>query len=243
LKGIVYAVGIGPGDPAKATGEALEAMQAADVIAGYQTYIDLVREQFPDKEYLVSGMKQEKERVKQTLEKASEGCRVALISSGDAGVYGMAGLLLEMAEDYPEVEVNIVAGVTAALSGGAVLGAPVGHDFACISLSDLLTPWDKIEDRLRLSAQADLVIVLYNPSSHSRTETFEKACRILSEILPATRICGVAERVGREGESSWIGSLKELPKQPVDMLSTVFIGNSQTKIVRGKMVTPRGYEL
>ena len=166
-----------------------------------------------------------------------------MISSGDASVYGMGGLLWELSEQYDDVDVECVAGITAALSGGAVLGAPLGHDFACVSLSDLLTPWDLIRKRLELAAEGDFVIALYNPSSRTRQHRYEEACRILLEHRPGNTVCGWCRNIGRQGEEWKVCTLKELQQQPVDMLTTVFIGNSRTRVIRGRMVTPRGYEL
>lgn len=242
-KGMVYAVGIGPGDREYMTQQAMKALQRADLIVGYKTYVDQIRPVFPEKEYAVSGMRQEVQRITEALEEAAKGKTVAVISSGDAAVYGMGGLLWELSERYPEVEVDCVAGITAALSGSAVLGAPLGHDFTCISLSDLLTPWDLIRKRLRLAAEGDFVLALYNPSSKTRHHRYEEACQILMEHRSGDTVCGWCRNIGREGEQWKICTLKELVRQPVDMLTTVFIGNSRTRAIGGKMVTPRGYEL
>ncbi|MBQ1403992.1 MAG: precorrin-3B C(17)-methyltransferase, partial [Lachnospiraceae bacterium] len=172
---------------------------------------------------------------------ADEGHTVSLICSGDPGVYGMAGLVLDMAEEFPEVEIEVISGVTAAMSGAALLGAPLIHDFAVISLSDRLTPWDKIEKRLRAAADADLCIVLYNPSSRGRKEHLHRAAKILLESLPPYQVCGIADRIGREGQRTRVMTLEELTEAETDMFSTVFIGNSSTKRVGDKIVTPRGY--
>ncbi len=242
-RGIVYAVGIGPGEPEQMTPQAEAALLRSDLIVGYKTYVDQIRPVFPDKEYKVSGMRQELLRIREALEEARKGKTVAVISSGDASVYGMGGLLWELSEQYDDVDVECVAGITAALSGGAVLGAPLGHDFACVSLSDLLTPWDLIRKRLELAAEGDFVIALYNPSSRTRQHRYEEACRILLEHRPGNTVCGWCRNIGRQGEEWKVCTLKELQQQPVDMLTTVFIGNSRTRVIRGRMVTPRGYEL
>ena len=241
-RGMVCAVGIGPGDRTQMTAQAMEVLRRADLIVGYKTYVDQIRPVFPDKEYAVSGMRQEISRIREALEEAAKGKTVAVISSGDASVYGMGGLLWELSEQY-DVDVECVAGITAALSGGAVLGAPLGHDFTCISLSDLLTPWDLIRRRLELAAEGDFVIALYNPSSRTRQHRYEEACRILLEHRPGNTVCGWCRNIGRQGEEWKVCTLKELQQQPVDMLTTVFIGNSRTRVIRGRMVTPRGYEL
>ena len=253
--GTVYAVGFGPGDVKYETVEAREVLSGADVIVGYKTYVDIIRKQYPEKEFVVSGMREEEERCKKAMELAVAGKNVAVISSGDAAVYGMAGLLYELSEKdaYFGVQVKTVPGLSAVLSGGAVLGAPVGHDFCVISLSDLLTPWDTIEKRLRAAASGDFVIVLYNPVSHKRLDKFKRACEILGEILPDDRVCGYVRNIGRDGCSSRIFLLHQLEgmvseeNPEIDMLTTVFIGNSNTKVIETpdgpRMVTPRGYRL
>ena len=236
----LYVIGIGPGAPDQMTQRAMDALREVDVIAGYGVYVDLVKPLFPEKEYLVTPMRKEVDRCRMAIDAAMEGKTVAMISSGDAGVYGMAGLCLELAADL-ELEVDIIPGVTAALSGGAVLGAPLTHDFAVISLSDLLTPWDKIEKRLELAGEADLAIALYNPSSHRRSDYLQKACDILLRHVKPETVCGVVRNIGREGEAYEVMTLAQLREYKADMFTTVFIGNSQTMAVNGRMVTPRGY--
>lgn len=238
---IIYVVGIGPGAYEKMTIEAADTLRDSDVIIGYTVYVDLVREHFPEKEFLTTSMRKEVDRCRMAFEEAEKGRKVAMICSGDAGVYGMAGLMLELGREYPDCEVRVIPGVTAATGGAAVLGAPLIHDFALISLSDLLTPWEKIEKRLRLAAEADFVICLYNPGSKKRADYLEKACEIMMESKSGDTVCGLVSQIGREGESMRVLPLKELKKTPVDMFTTVFIGNSQTVEVDGKMVTPRGY--
>ena len=198
---ILYVVGIGPGHPEGMTREADAALRAADVIVGYSKYVDLVRPYYGDKAFFATGMRRETERCAEAIRLAESGQTVALICSGDSGVYGMAGLLCEMCQGRDGVEVRVIPGVTAALSGGALLGAPLGHDFAVISLSDLLTPWETIEKRLRAAAAGDFCISIYNPGSHSRADALQRACDILLEILPPQTVCGLAERIGRQGES------------------------------------------
>lgn len=239
----VYVVGIGPGAYEKMTIQAANALRECDTIVGYTVYVDLVKEHFADKEFLTTPMRKEVERCELAFEEAAKGKTVAMICSGDAGVYGMSGLMLEIGSRYPEIPVEIVAGVTAAIGGAAVLGAPLIHDFALISLSDLLTPWEKIEKRLFCAAEADFVICLYNPSSKKRHDYLQKACDLVMKYQPESIVCGVVENIGREGENARLYTLKELRDTKVDMFTTVFIGNSQTKIVDGHMVTPRGYLL
>ena len=238
----VFVVGLGPGDGQFLTGQAGAALEQAQVFCGYTVYLDLVRPLYPDKEYCATGMTRELDRCRHALELAQAGRTVALVCSGDAGVYGMASPLLELAEQFPEVDVEIVPGLTAALSGGAVLGAPLAHDFCVISLSDRLTPWEVIEKRLACAAQGDFCVALYNPSSKGRPDYLQKAVHILraNGKGPET-VCGLVRNIGREGQSARVLTLAELEDTPVDMFTTVFIGNRQTKLVDGKMVTPRGY--
>lgn len=238
----VYVIGLGPGRYEEMTIRAAKALESCDVIAGYTVYVDLIREYYPGKEFLTTPMTREEERCRLALESAAGGKVTAMVCSGDAGVYGMAGLLYSMGKAYPDVEVEVIPGVTAALSGAALLGAPLIHDFAVISLSDLLTPWEKIEKRLDSAAAADFVICLYNPSSKKRADYLSRACRIIARYRSEDTVCGYASRIGREGESFHICTLKELEEASVDMFTTVFIGNSQTKEQNGHMITPRGYE-
>ena len=237
----LFVVGLGPGGADGMTVRAQNVLRASDVIVGYTVYIDLVRADFPDKEFLSTPMRKEVDRVKLALEIATQGRTVALICSGDAGVYGMSGLCEELLPQYPGVELETVPDVSAVLSGAAILGAPLMHDFAVISLSDLLTPWEKIETRLLAAAEADFVICLYNPSSHKRHDYLQRACDLILRFASPETVCGIARNIGREGESTQVLTLKELRDTEVDMFSTVFIGNSQTKNINGKMVTPRGY--
>ena len=237
----LYVVGIGPGAADQMTVKALRALESCDVIAGYGVYVDLVKPMLPNKEYLVTPMRKEVDRCRMAIECALSGKTTAMISSGDAGVYGMAGLIYELAEGK-DVEIEVIPGVTAALSGGAVLGAPLTHDFAVISLSDALTPWEKIEDRLSHAAQADLCIAIYNPSSHRRPDYLKRACEILLRYISPETMCGIVRNIGRDGEEYRVMTLAELKDTQVDMFTTVFIGNQMTKIIDGKMITPRGYK-
>lgn len=239
----LYVVGIGPGSYEKMTQEAVTVLRTCEVIAGYTVYVELLKEQFPEKEYIITGMKREEERCRMAFEQAGQGKTTAMVCSGDSGVYGMAGIILELWEEYPEVEVEVIPGITAAISGGARLGAPLGHDFVIISLSDLLTSWDKICLRLKCAAMSDMAICIYNPSSKKRSDYLKKACDIIAGETGTDRICGYVKNIGRDGEFCKLLSLQELRDEPVDMFTTVFIGNSETKIINGKMVTPRGYPL
>lgn len=238
----VYVVGIGPGGADAMTAQARAVLARADVLCGYTLYVDLVRDLFPGGEVIATGMTQELARCRAALARAQEGAEVALVCSGDAGVYGMAGPVLELAAEYPEVEVEIVPGLSAVLAGAAVLGAPLMHDFAVISLSDLLTPWETIERRLEAAAQADFVICLYNPSSKKRADYLKRACDIIQRARGPQTVCGWVRNIGREGQTHRVLSLAQLGDEQVDMFTTVFIGNTSTKELAGRMVTPRGYE-
>lgn len=211
-------------------------------MVGYTAYIALIRDQFPDKEMTSTGMKKEVDRCRLAVETAVEGKNVAVVCSGDSGVYGMAGLIYEVAQDYPPIDIEVIPGITAACGGAAVLGAPLTHDFAVISLSDLLTPWEKIQKRLEAAAAADFVICLYNPRSRSRSDYLRRACDILLTQKALDTVCGFVQNIGREGERAVTLTLAELRENTeVDMFTTVFIGNSETALMSGKMVTPRGY--
>ena len=224
----VYVVGLGPGGIEQMTQRAKAALESCDVIAGYHVYIDLIKNDFTGKEFLTTGMRKEVDRCKLAIEEALKGKTVAMISSGDAGVYGMAGIMYQVAAEHPELEIEVVPGITAACSGAAVLGAPLISDFCLISLSDLLTPWEKIEKRLDCASQADYL---------------QKACDIMLKNQRPDVPAGIVRNIGRDGENYEITTLQELRDKEVDMFSTVIIGNSQTEVINGKLVTPRGYKL
>ena len=238
----LFVVGLGPGDPACMTAQARAALEGADVLCGYTVYVDQVRTLFPEKEVYTTPMTRELERCRWALETAAAGKTVAMVCSGDAGVYGMAGPVLQLSGGYPGVEVEIVPGVTAALSGAAVLGAPLMHDFCVISLSDLLTPWETIENRLRCAALGDFSICIYNPCSRKRRDHLRRACDILLETRSPDTVCGWVRSIGRDGQESRVLTLGELRESELDMFTTVFVGASRTEEIGGRMVTPRGYE-
>ena len=240
--GKLYVVGIGPGSYEDMTIRAVNAINDSEIIVGYTVYVDLLREHFPEKEMLTTPMRQEQERCQMAILKALEGKRVAMVCSGDSGVYGMSGLILQLAKESPDLEIEVIPGVTAALSGGAVLGAPLGHDFAVISLSDLLTPMELIEDRLKNSASSDMVICLYNPSSKKRADYLKNACEIVLQHQKPETVCGLVRNIGRDGEEMEVLTLSQLKDTNVDMFTTVYIGNSMTREINGRMVTPRGYK-
>lgn len=239
--GRLYVVGIGPGRLDQMTDQARLALRKSQVIAGYTVYVDLVRDYFPEKEFLTTAMTREEERCRRALDCCMEGKDTAMICSGDAGVYGMAGLILELAEEYPEVEIQVIPGITAACGGAAILGAPLIHDFAVISLSDRLTPIETIWKRVEAAAEADFVICLYNPASKGRPDYFRQACERIRAYRGPETVCGIASRIGREGEKAQTVTLEELAELPVDMFTTVYIGNSSTRRIGPWMVTPRGY--
>ena len=237
---MLYVVGFGSGARECMTAAAEYAMKQSDLIVGYKTYTALIKPFFPDKQFIENGMRQETERVRLAMEYAQTRT-VSLICSGDPELYGMAALTYDYLAEYPGTVIEIVPGVTAAFSGGAVLGAPLTHDTAIISLSDLLTPMEKIERRLRCASEGDFVIVLYNPSSKQRADYLQKACDIIMQFRSAETVCGYVQNIGREGENARICTLSELRETRLDMFTTVYIGNSETRIIGGKMVTPRGY--
>ena len=251
MAGKIFIIGIGPGDRNMMTDEAYQAMDMSDVIVGYTVYVDLVKELFSEKEFFTTPMRQEIERCRACYDFAMQGKNVAFICSGDAGVYGMAAPMFELLPEYTNGNSNITAdnlvvipGVTAAISGAAVLGAPINHDFCVISLSDLLTPWEIIEKRLKAAVVGDFAIVLYNPSSKKRHDYLQKACEImLAAGASEDRACGYVENIGREGTKSEVMSLLQLKDAQVNMFTTVFIGNSKSEIVQGKLVTKRGYKI
>lgn len=238
----IFIIGLGPGSYEQITERAINAINKSEVIIGYTYYIKIIKDMIKQKEVFSTPMKQEIDRCKKALEYALAGKTVAVVSSGDSGVYGMAGLIYEVCENYPQVEIEVIPGITACCSGAAVLGAPLVHDFAVISLSDLLTPWEKIEKRLILAAKADFVICIYNPSSKKRWDYLKKACSILMKYKNSGTICGYVRNIGRNGEEHNIVTLDKLKDINVDMFTTVIIGNTQTKIINGKLVTPRGYK-
>ena len=237
---MIYVIGLGPGGKDQMTPRALAALERCDVIIGYKTYIDLIEPLFRGKcELVVSPMRGEVERCEDALRRSREGHTVGLISSGDPGVYGMAGIMLELAG--PDDNVEIVPGVTAACAAAAMLGAPLMHDFVVISLSDLLTPWELIGKRLEAAAMGDFVICLYNPMSRGRPDNLRKACEILLRYKSPGTAAGWVRNAGREGAEASLTTLGKLKDAELDMFCTVIIGNHATKELHGRLVTPRGY--
>lgn len=241
--GILNVVGIGPGNKENMTFAAYDAIKEADVIIGYTAYVKLLPEEFKNKDVLSTGMRAEKERCEMALREANSGKKVSLVCSGDSVVYGMAGLIYELSEDYSDVEIKVIPGVSAAISGSALIGAGIGNDFAVISLSDYLTPKETIFKRLVAAAKSDMVIALYNPVSKTRKDSLIEAVDALLEIIDKDTPCAVARNIGREEESYTVTTLIGLKETEADMFSTVFIGNSMSAVVNGKMITRRGYKI
>ncbi|SJZ42277.1 precorrin-3B C(17)-methyltransferase [Garciella nitratireducens] len=242
-EGILYVVGIGPGNLEHLTQAAKNALESADIIIGYTTYIFLIKDIIMGKKVIQSPMKGETDRCKKALELAHKGEKVAIVSSGDAGIYGMAGIVYEIAQrEEMNLKIEVIPGVTAAFAAAAVLGAPIMHDFAVISLSDLMTDWNLIQKRLELAAKADFVICLYNPKSQKRVKQIQIAREILMQFRTLQTPVGIVKNAQRENQEIFLTNLQEMLNYPIDMFTTIIIGNSHTKILNGKIVTPRGYQ-
>ncbi|MGL5711842.1 MAG: precorrin-3B C(17)-methyltransferase [Paraclostridium sp.] len=241
---MIYVIGIGPGSREMMTMEAIDAMKDSEVIVGYKTYINLITEFIEDKEVVQNGMRQEIDRCREAVEIAKQGKKVAVISSGDAGIYGMAGLILELvSQEKEKIDVKVIPGVTASIGAAAILGAPIMHDFCHISLSDLLTPWEVIEKRLRLAAEADFIVCLYNPRSKGRSEHLSRAFEIMGEFKDGKTPVGIVKDVGRDKEEKFICTFEDMDFERVDMTTMVIIGNKSTFIHDDLMITPRGYNI
>ena len=238
--GKIYVVGIGPGKKENMTFRAYEAMENSDIIVGYKTYVDLVKEYYPGKEMKSSAMTKEVDRCTEVLELARQGKTVSLISSGDAGVYGMAGIMLEIADE--DMEIEVIPGITATNAAAAIAGAPIMHDYATISLSDLLTDWELIKKRLELAAQGDFVVSIYNPKSRGRVTQIEETREIMMKYKPRSTPVAIVRNAGREDEKYILTTLEDMLHHEIDMLTIVLIGNSNTFVKNGKIITPRGYE-
>ena len=244
MKGKLHVVGFGPGGKEHMTFKAAEAIQNADVVTGYTTYVNLMKPIFPDKEYKATGMMKEVERCRMAIEDAMTGKDVAMISSGDSGIYGMAGIIYELADEMKaDIDIDVVPGITAASTAASILGAPLMHDLAIISLSDLMTPLDLIMKRVDCAGQGDMIVCLYNPKSKTRTEYLDEAKDILLKYRRPETPVGIVRNAGRDDEKSVVTTLSELDADIVDMFSIVIIGNSQTYVSNGRMITPRGYRI
>ena len=240
----IYVTGLGPGLYEHMTEAAKNSLKDADVIVGYKTYIDLIKDLISDKEVLSSGMRREIDRCQDCLDLAEQGKTVTLVSSGD--VYGMAGIMLEIVEKQKsDVEVVVVPGISAANAAASTLGAPLMHDYCVISLSDLLTDWEMIKKRLRCAGEGDFIVTLYNPKSKGRPDNIVEAQKILLEYKAPETPVGIVRNAKRANESYVITTLEKMCDEEIDMFSMVVIGNSKTYITEDhlKMITPRGYQL
>lgn len=241
---MLYVIGLGPGREELMSREALDAIADCEIIVGYSTYMRLIRDLVKDKEHVATGMRQEIDRCQKAIDLALEtGKNVGVVSSGDAGVYGMAGLILELLGDNADLEVKVVPGITASLGAAAVMGAPLMNDFCHISLSDLMTPMEVIEKRLHAAAQGDFVICLYNPRSKGRPDHLAKALGIISQYKSEDTIVGIGKDIGRQKEEYILTTIKDLDEELVDMTTIIIVGNKETYVKNGRMITPRGYTL
>ena len=245
--GKITVIGIGPGSLEDMTPRARKAIESAEVVVGYKTYIKLVESIIGGKEIIDNGMMQEVERCQLAVKSAAEGKETVVISSGDSGIYGMAGLVLEWVLQLPENERpewgGVVAGISAVQASAAILGAPLMHDFAVISLSDLMTPWELIKKRAEAAASADFVIALYNPKSHKRVNHIEEIREIVMKYRSPETPVGIVSSASRDAEEKVISNLENFTKEDIHMFSLVIIGNSNTYVKDGYMITPRGYKL
>jgi precorrin-3B C17-methyltransferase len=243
MHGKIFLVGLGPGAKDHMSFKAEKVIKESDIIIGYKTYLDLIKELIEGKETISKGMKQEMERAKLAVEKAKEGKDTAIISSGDPGIYAMASAVFEfLKEECIEVNVEIIPGITAATAAAALLGSPLGNDFAVISLSDLLTPWEVVKKRVEDAARGNFVLVLYNPKSSKREWQIEKAAEIIKKYRGEDVAVGIVKNAMRHGEERVITTLGKMLDHPIDMITTIIVGNSETFVYMDKMVTPRGYK-
>ena len=243
-EGKIYVIGIGPGGKENMTYEAIQIFNDMECVVGYKSYIELIREMITDKEVISSGMKKEIERCELCFDIAEQGKKVAIVSSGDAGIYGMAGLIYEVAKRRDsKIEIEVVCGVTSSTAAASILGAPLMHDYAVISLSDLITPWELIEKRVNYAAQGDFVTTIYNPKSMERTWQIEKVKEIFLSVRDKNTPVGIVRNAKRADESLVITTLEFMTNHDIDMFSTVIIGNSKSYIWHNKIITPRGYKV
>lgn len=244
MKGKLTVVGFGPGSKDDMTFRAAKSIEAADVVTGYTTYVDILREYFPEKQFKATGMMKEVDRCRSAIEDALSGKNVAMVSSGDSGIYGMAGIVYQLIEEMKaDIDIEVVPGVTAASSAASVLGAPLMHDMAIISLSDLMTPLDLIMKRVDCAGQADMIVCLYNPRSKTRKDYLSQAAGILMKYRSPETPVGIVRNAGREGQEKTITTLGDIQYEKVDMFSIVTVGNSQTYTSNGWIITPRGYSI
>jgi precorrin-3B C17-methyltransferase len=244
VSGKLFVVGFGPGSKEDMTLRAVKAIEEADVVIGYTTYTDILKEYFPKKEFKATGMMREVERCRLAVREAETGKNVAMISSGDSGIYGMAGIVYQIADEMnSDIEIETVPGITAASSAASILGAPLMHDLAIISLSDLLTPIDLIMKRIDRAGESDMVIAIYNPKSNKRSDYLKEAARIIGKYRSMETPVGIVRNAGRKDQASIITKLGGIDYDSVDMFCVVIVGNSQTYISNGRIITPRGYSI
>ncbi|MGE0014583.1 MAG: precorrin-3B C(17)-methyltransferase [Candidatus Methanomethylophilaceae archaeon] len=244
MRGKLTVIGFGPGSREDMTFRAARSIEEADVVTGYTTYVEILREYFPDKHFKATGMMREVDRCRSAIEDASSGKKVAMVSSGDSGIYGMAGIVYQLVDEMKaDVSVEVVPGVTAASAAASVLGAPLMHDMAIISLSDLMTPLDLIMKRLDCAGQADMIVCLYNPRSKTRKDYLSRAAEVLMKYRSPETPVGIVRNAGREGQEKTVTTLGNIDYEKVDMFSIVTVGNSQTYVSEGLMITPRGYSI
>lgn len=240
---MLYVIGIGPGSKKLMTQQAINAINKAEVIVGYKTYLEIIADMIGDKPTITTGMRGEIERCNKAIDEAEKGQDVAIVSSGDSGIYGMAGLILELADKREsKVEIKVIPGVTASIGASAQLGAPLMNDFCHISLSDHMTPWDVIQDRIDAAAKSDFVICLYNPRSRERPTLLREALDIITKYKSEDTVVGIGKDVARENEIEKITTIKDLDETEINMTTIVIVGNQHTYESNGKMITPRGYE-
>lgn len=244
MKGKIFIVGIGPGAREHISLRALEVLEGADLVIGYKTYTQLVAGFVDKKKIISSGMRQELARCREALLLSRSGKQVALISGGDPGVYGMAGIMLELIErEKADVEVEMIPGITSCIAAASILGAPIMNDFAVVSLSDLLTDWELIKTRIECAARGDFVVCIYNPRSKTRTAQIEQAREILLGYRDKATPVGIVRNAMRDGQSCVITTLEKMLSHPIDMTTTIIVGNSKTFVAHDRMITPRGYIL
>lgn len=241
-KGKIYVLGIGPGNVEDMSMRCYNILKDADMIVGYTTYVNLVKDIFPNKEYYITGMKKELDRCKKVLEFAESGKNIALISSGDAGIYGMAGIMLEVAIDS-DIDIEIIPGITSSVAGASIVGAPLMHDQAIISLSNLLTDWEVIKKRIDRASDADFVISIYNPKSMGRQNQIVEAREIMLKYKQPSTPVALLRHVGRKEQNYTLTTLEDMLNHEIDMFTVIIVGNSNTYIKNNKMITPRGYKL
>jgi len=244
MTGKLFVVGFGPGSKGDMTLRAVDAIESADLVIGYTTYTDILKEYFPDKRFKATGMMREVERCRIAIDEAEKGQTVAMVSSGDSGIYGMAGIIYQMADEMgSDIQIETIPGVTAASSAASILGAPLMHDTAIISLSDLMTPYDLIMKRIDRASDGDMIIALYNPKSKKRTDHLQTAVRIIGKYRSPETPVGIVRNAGRKDENMTITELGKIDHDEIDMFCIVIIGNSQTYVSNGRMITPRGYDI